>query len=279
MGNQVGEEQKNNEVKPKPRPFRIGIIVNGYNDEDILYYNEQFKEINRKYKDKVRLVFIGYKPEADRLGMLKGVIFEYVKPVSIVHYFKQLNFMKIDLLFIPLINNKFNATSENYNKYLEAGIFKIPVIAPDIYPYHKIIKSGKNGFIYGNREQFIPYLQDLLMTKLKTIKPCGEEAYNLVVNEFNYSEKNIHALSQHFQQMEKCNMPYNSKYIGYQCVMCSKKIDEDERQKIISLGCVQTWCLLCIAIKYPSDNSLHRYVQTHGKDDTIIYRNKMMNNE
>lgn len=169
------------------------------NDEDILYYNEQLKAINSLYKDKIRIVVLGYKTENDKLNMLKDVVFEYVKPVSIIHYFKQLASLQIDLLFIPLINNKYNATSENYNKYLEAGVFKIPIIAPDIYPYNKLINDEVNGFIYGDRENFIPYLKELLHNKLSMLRPCGIKAQEDVFNNFNYSKENIDVLSSAFK--------------------------------------------------------------------------------
>jgi hypothetical protein len=65
----------------------------------------------------------------------------------------------------------------------------------------------------------------------------------------------------------------NAKYIGYTCVVCSKKIDDDERQSIISLGCVQTWCGLCLIKKYPSDKNLTNFFQK--KDDVILDRNKL----
>lgn len=169
------------------------------NDEDILYYNEQLKEINKIYREKIRIVVLGYKKENDRINMLDGVIYEYVKPVSIIHYFKQLSSMEINLLFIPLINNQYNATSENYNKYMEAGTFKIPIIAPDINPYNKVIKNEVNGFIFGNREEFIPFLHDLLRNKFPLIKTCGINAQEDVFTNFNYSPDNIHLLSSYFQ--------------------------------------------------------------------------------
>lgn len=190
-------QQSGAENKPK-RAFRIGIVANGLNDEDILYYNEQLKEINKLYREKIRIVVLGYKRENDRLNMLEGVIFEYVKPVSVVHYFKQLASMQIDLLFIPLINNLHNATSEDYEKYLEAGVLKIPIIAPDIYPYNKLIQNENNGFIFGNRDSFIKYLQDLLHNKLSMIRPCALRAHDDVVKNFNYSVDNINVLSSAF---------------------------------------------------------------------------------
>ncbi len=168
------------------------------NDEDIQYYNEQLRSINKMYRDKIRIVVLGYKNENDRLNMLKGVIYEYVKPVSIVHYFKQLASMQIDLLFIPLINNLYNATSENYNKYLEAGVFKVPIIAPDIYPYNRLITHENNGFIFSKRETFIPYLMDLLANKPDLIKSCGKMAQGDVFKNFNYSVENIEVLSSAF---------------------------------------------------------------------------------
>lgn len=78
---------------------------------------------------------------------------------------------------------------------------------------------------------------------------------------------------------EIANIPKNSKYVGYNCVVCGNKIEEDERQKIIALGCVQTWCLLCIAKKYPQDEKLTKYVQSNGIIDIILDRNKLINGD
>ena len=72
-----------------------------------------------------------------------------------------------------------------------------------------------------------------------------------------------------------CNIPKNAKYIDYKCIRCDKEIDEDERQRIIALGCVQTWCLQCISIRYPNDKHLSNYV-AFG-DDTVLGRNKLLN--
>lgn len=154
--------------------------------------------INKLYRDKIRIVVIGYKNENDKLDMLNGVIFEYVKPVSIIHYYKQLSSMQIDLLLIPLINDAHNSESEDYTLYLEASTFKIPIITPDIYPYNKLITNELNGFIFGQRENFIPYLRELLNEKLSMLRPCGLKAQEDVFANFNYSNENIQVLSSAF---------------------------------------------------------------------------------
>lgn len=66
---------------------------------------------------------------------------------------------------------------------------------------------------------------------------------------------------------------FNNQYIGGQCVVCFKEIDEDERQSIISLGCVQTWCALCLLKKYPDDKLLMDFA--NKKSDQILYRNQL----
>lgn len=192
------ENKQENKDSKHNKIFRIGIILNGLNDEDVLFYNEQLKIINSLYGEKIRIVVLGYKNENDKLNMFNGVVFEYIKPVSIIHYFKQLSSMGINILFIPLINNKYNSTSENYNKYLEAGVFGIPIITTNIYPYNKIIIHEKNGFIFDKKDDFIPYLRELLHKKINLIKECGITAQQDVVNNFNYSVENIDVLSSAF---------------------------------------------------------------------------------
>lgn len=194
---QPNQKSQSTEQKKESRPFRIGIIADGMNDEDILYYNKELKAINKLYRDRIRIVVMGYKNENDKLNMLDGVIFEYVKPVSIIHFYKQLASLQIDLLFIPLINNVYNQSSEDSDKYLNAGAFRIPVIAPDMYPYHTLISDEVNGFIFGQRENFIPYLRELLHKKLQLIRTCGLNAQEDVKN-FNYSKDNIDILSSAF---------------------------------------------------------------------------------
>ena len=189
---------------PKIKPLRIGIIVNASNLEDIGYYNKQLQTINKMYQKNVEIVLLGYKPEDDKYNDLDGVEFEYYKQVSIIHYFKLLKNANIDLLFIPMIQNMFNATSESYKKFLEAGIYAIPIIAPNMFPYNKVIRNKENGFLYGTHEDcsnkhFIPYLTDLLYNDKGLIPICGGHAYDDVKNNFDFTKENIEVISKLFK--------------------------------------------------------------------------------
>lgn len=173
--------------------FIIGVICNGFNNEDLAYYDNEFTLIRKLFKDHVKVIFIGNDGESLPAGT------EYTKPVSINHYFKHLYALKVDMLFVPLIQNKFNETSENYNKYLEAALFGIPVITVNQYPYNKIIRDKRNGFIYESREVFIDYLKDLLTNNLELVKICGLNAYERYLQNLTYSPENLVELNAAFE--------------------------------------------------------------------------------
>jgi glycosyltransferase involved in cell wall biosynthesis len=180
------------EIKKLPKKYNIGIICSGSNLGDIKEYNEEFKKINDKYGDDVNLIFIGYDYDEDKNkgNILEGVNFEYVKQVSIIHFFKQLQALQLDLVFIPLKKNLYNITSENINKYLECGILNIPVICLDIAPYNQIILNQRNGFVYENKESFLNDLDAILNNK-DLIKSVSEQCKKDVLENYSYNNKTI----------------------------------------------------------------------------------------
>ena len=182
------------QVIPLPKKYRIGVICSMNNYHDIKYYNDVFQKINDRYADNVSLIFVGYDYEEDKLRVLDGVNFEYVKQVSIIHYFKQFQSLELDLVFIPLEKNVHNITSENLNKYLEGGLFKIPVIVEDMFPYSQVILHQRNGFLYKGKESFFQEL-DAVLTNPDLIKSVSEQAKKDVLGSYIYDQKNIEIIS------------------------------------------------------------------------------------
>lgn len=56
------------------------------------------------------------------------------------------------------------------------------------------------------------------------------------------------------------NNAIQESYIKNECIICSRKIQEDERKKIISLKVCQTWCLLCIVKRHPNNKIIHNLI-------------------
>ena len=173
--------------------LRVGIVGTNYAWEDINSYKDLIKEVCSKLKDKVKFVLIGFDGVDNKTNkncFPSNCEFEIVKPCTIIHYYKQLRNLKIDLLFIPLRLNDYNQTSENYNKFLEAGLFKIPIMVYNTFPYNEIIKNGKNGIILEKKKEFVEKIEFFEKNR-DELKRMGSSAYNLVTTNFIYDKDNL----------------------------------------------------------------------------------------
>ena len=171
------------------RKLKIGIIATESNKNDILFYEEALKQITTgELKEQVKLVIYGHNSEEDE-EWLNDVDFQFVKPTSVVHYFKQLKALNLDVLLILLEHNVYNATSEDYNKFLEAALYNIPVLAPNLPAYNQIIRNGVNGFIYGNKEELVTSITELLDLK-EELNVVGIYAHETMEKYFSFSEEN-----------------------------------------------------------------------------------------
>ncbi len=116
-------------------------------------------------------------------------------PVSINHFYKEINNCGIDLFFIPIIKNNFNSRSEDLDKYFNITLLKKPIITVDMYPYNSVIGDRYSGFLYEKREMFFEYLKDLLSQKnFGLIKLCANNAHEHAFEKFNYSLENKYLL-------------------------------------------------------------------------------------
>jgi glycosyltransferase involved in cell wall biosynthesis len=182
---EISEEEK--------ETVRVGIVATNYTWEDLNSYKEQLKEAQKKLGKKVKFFLIGFDGVDEKTGkscLPKDFEFEHIKPCSMIHYFKQLRDLQLDLMFIPLRKNEFNTTSENYNKFLEAGIFKVPVMVYDIYPYNEVVKNGQTGIIILKKKEFVERLEHFATNK-DELKRMGLTAYNMIKDNFTYHNDNL----------------------------------------------------------------------------------------
>ena len=195
------QSQKQSPQENEPQnnvSIRVGILSSNVYREDLMFYNEIFRKTNEVFGDAVKFVVFGYDGREDMPELFNGVRYEYHKPVSIIHYFKKLKSLNLDVVFVPLINNTYNATSENYNKYLEAASFKIPLVVTDIAPYNRIIINNKNGFLYKDKSEMVEVFRYLL-TNSGMVRHVGQAAYQDLIDNFNYDDENIEVISQTFK--------------------------------------------------------------------------------
>jgi hypothetical protein len=174
----------------------IGIVYDFTKREDLEYYLPILLKFNQ-LAPLVDIVIFGYKTENDEFIEQSGLKFLYIKPVSIIHWFKTLRAAQIDFLFIPLINNAYNNTSETYIKYVESGLHNIPVLAPMVHPYNEIVKDKQNGFLYNNQNDLLDKMI-YIITNPDEMKKVGQNAYNDVMKNFHFSNENLAYLQEIF---------------------------------------------------------------------------------
>lgn len=123
---------------------------------------------------------------------MNGVVYEYVKPVSIIHYFKQIEALNLDFVLILASRSEFNIRSENISRFLEAGIFGIPCIAPNQYPYQQTIATYQNGYLYPNDspDKMVAGVIDALRNSavVSTIK---QTLASSITAEYGFTDNNI----------------------------------------------------------------------------------------
>jgi glycosyltransferase involved in cell wall biosynthesis len=175
------------------KPLRVGIVATNYTWEDLSSYKETFNKIQQELGDKVKFFLFGFDGidfQTNKSCFPENFDFEHIKPCTIVHYYKQLRNLQLDALFVPLRKNKFNETSENYNKFLEAGLFEVPTIVYDMFPYNQIVKNGDNGVLLSKKDDLIERLKFFSENKPE-LKRMGKSANKFVLENFSLTEQSI----------------------------------------------------------------------------------------
>jgi len=197
-----GLDKEQKKVLNNLPPLKVGIIYNQTNKDDLIHYKNTLNRIKNSLGDKIKFIVLGYDGSKGKDDFLKGIDLTYVKTVSIGHYFKQLKSLELDLLFIPLIKNIYNVTSENYNKYLEAGILGIPVLTISIYPYNTLIQDKRNGFLFKEEHEIVPYFEHLNKER-GLIRLVGDTVKDIIETHYNFSQKNIEVIGELFQKNQE----------------------------------------------------------------------------
>lgn len=175
------------------KPLRVGIVATNYTWEDLASYKEQFSKVQKELGENVKFFIFGFDGidnQTNKSCFPDGFNFEIVKPSTIIHYYKQLRNLQLDLLFVPLRKNTFNETSENYNKFLEAGMFNVPTMVYDIFPYNQIIKNGDNGILLSKKDDLIERLKFFSENKPELVR-MGNNVNKFVLENFSLTEQNI----------------------------------------------------------------------------------------
>lgn len=191
---------ENIENNPTPKvesdKFRIGIVCSEHSHSDIEAYKKEMQQLSKTKN--VQWVLFGYEGVKDgKACYSKETDIEYVKPCSIVHYFKQLQNLNLNAMFIPLKQTIYNERSESHNRLMEAWLMKIPVIAPSMFPYNEIVSNQETGFTFEKKNQIAEFV-DFIKDKPDEVKKLTDNASKVLQDTFALNEANVLYLNEIF---------------------------------------------------------------------------------
>jgi hypothetical protein len=134
---------------------------------DINYIKGILKDAKGKFKDALEIHIIGFDGNRGKNNYLKDLSFIHHERVPYFKYFELISHIAPTAILIPAQKNTFNNTSKNYVKYLEFAHQNITVLAPNLTPYSKIIKTNENGFLCEKKEDYLMQIEFLFSTPNK----------------------------------------------------------------------------------------------------------------
>jgi processive 1,2-diacylglycerol beta-glucosyltransferase len=90
-----------------------------------------------------------------------------------------------DIAIAPLLNDEFNR-GKSHIKWMEYGVYKIPCVASDVYPYSKAITDGEDGFLCDEKQWY--YTLRKLINDKDLRKKIGDNAYSTITKELQYKD-------------------------------------------------------------------------------------------
>ncbi len=151
--------------------IEFNIFGGNYTD---LFYNKNIKYIGSTYK----------RQDSDFINNLK-LINNGELCGSVIEYYQMLVDSKIDIALVPLTSNPHNDCKSDV-KFLEYGLFKVPMIASNSLVYNNIY-NYKNGFIANNFKDWVEYIS-LLIEDVELRNIITENAYKFVINNYNIKD-------------------------------------------------------------------------------------------
>lgn len=191
-------EERNQINRNRTDKVRIGIILDASQANDLKTIEKPLEILLEKHKDKIEIILFGWsKKIAEQHEVLKDLRITYEKPVPFQEYHSRLNSLAFDIGLLPFGNNNFNVSGKTLNRFLDFSANMIPVIAPKMLPYEKIIKDGENGFIATNEDEWVSKV-DLLINDAQMRTDMGNFAHNIAWENFSYTPKVMQRLKSIF---------------------------------------------------------------------------------
>lgn len=173
---------------------RIGLILDPSQVNDLKTIEPALVSLHNTFKEKIELVIYGWNEKiAEQNSLLKDLPVTYERPVPFFDYHNKLNSLALDIGLLPFVNNAFNVAGKAWLRYLDFSANMVPVIAPAMNPFNRIITEGENGFIAASEEEWAAKVSQLIENTEQRQK-IGSYAHKFVWENYSYNPKAIQRL-------------------------------------------------------------------------------------
>jgi hypothetical protein len=172
--------------------FFLSIDLNDYNASNFKDYIPVLEEIQAKHKKNFRLIMLGDDPKK-HFPKIK-LEYTYLKKGSIIHKYKAIVQSNADCHLVLNKKTDYHINSEIYADYIDRGLFSIPIISMNAYPYNELISNGENGFLINARKDLAKIVSENIADKAKlgeictNIKEDLEKYYEIDGDKLKYIE-------------------------------------------------------------------------------------------
>jgi glycosyltransferase involved in cell wall biosynthesis len=165
-------------IKSNNEKIVIGWIGSPNSSIYLSLVEKPLKKLSEKYPAKFELLLIGA-PAVDMPG-----VDLYIQPWTIDTEIALLD--KFDIGLMPLYNDPWCLGKGGY-KILQYMAMGIPTIASPVGINCELIKNGENGYLAGNEDDWIKYLEELILNKERR-KQLGALARQIAVREYSFEK-------------------------------------------------------------------------------------------
>jgi GT2 family glycosyltransferase/glycosyltransferase involved in cell wall biosynthesis/Flp pilus assembly protein TadD len=188
LPNQVDAQIYNYPHLKPSKQIRIGFAGTNTHQIDLAQVIPALKRIQKKYKERVKLVFINFIPQE----FIGDPTVEFIPGMDFIpRYAKILADANLDIGIAPLRHNVFNRSKSDV-KFLEYGISKIAGIYSKYDPYSQSVTDKQTGLLVETENPEEWYEKISLLIEDPTLRETLQlNAYNYVLNNRNFKDKAI----------------------------------------------------------------------------------------
>ena len=173
---------------------KIGLVLDPSQAQDVKTIEQPLRTLLETHKEKIELVIYGWNERTvEQHAFLKDLPVTYEKPVPFFDYHARLSSLALDIGLLPFVNNAFNNSGKPLIRFLDFSACMVPVVAPKMQLFEKLIADGENGFIANSAEEWVEKV-GLLIENAEMRRNIGAYAHKTVWEGYSYTPKAMQRL-------------------------------------------------------------------------------------